>query len=103
MQALEPMEEAMTAYFEEHRSEAGTGLELLPGVARLLQALKVRRTCGWHSMSNLPADKTNVMHSSARMYDPIVVRQANVPVPCPAQHCTVCSVAILALVCRLYM
>ena len=31
MKGLLDMEKAMTEYFEQHRSEAGIGLELLPG------------------------------------------------------------------------
>ena len=43
MSKLPELEAAMNAYFEEHIGDAGLGLEVLPGVAELLKALKVRR------------------------------------------------------------
>jgi hypothetical protein len=42
MPKLKAFEAAMVDHFEAHRARAGLGLQLLPGVERLLQALKVR-------------------------------------------------------------
>ena len=41
MKGLVAMEAAMSNFYEQHKSEAGVGLQLLPGVANVLQALKV--------------------------------------------------------------
>ena len=42
MAKVKDMERAMTEYFQQHAGEAGTGLEILPGVQRLLTELSVR-------------------------------------------------------------
>lgn len=39
---LKDVEAAMVRHFQQHAERAGLGLELLPGVKRLLEALKVR-------------------------------------------------------------
>ena len=44
MAKVKDMEAAMIAYFADHAGDAGVGLEILPGVARLLTSLHVRRT-----------------------------------------------------------
>jgi hypothetical protein len=44
MPRLKEVEAAMSEYFTSHMERAGTGLELLPGVRELLQALQV---CGY--------------------------------------------------------
>ena len=41
MAKLPELQTAMNAYFEAHVSEAGTGLEVLPGVVPMLKALQV--------------------------------------------------------------
>ena len=41
MKRLDAMRQAMVDYFTQHNSEAGHGLELLPGILELLQALQV--------------------------------------------------------------
>lgn len=43
LEKLKDMEQVMVNYFDEHQSRAGEGLQLLPGVKALLQALKERR------------------------------------------------------------
>jgi hypothetical protein len=40
---LEQLQVAMVRHFEAHADRAGLGLELLPGVRELLQALQARR------------------------------------------------------------
>ena len=41
MDKLQEMERVMVDYFRDHLDEAGVGLEILPGVRELLEALKV--------------------------------------------------------------
>ena len=41
MDKLKEMEQVMVTYYKEHLDEAGVGLEILPGVKDLLEALKV--------------------------------------------------------------
>ena len=41
MAKLPELQAAMNSYFELHISEAGTGLEVLPGVVPMLKALQV--------------------------------------------------------------
>ena len=41
MSKLKELEAAMTGHFEAHAADAGVGLEILPGVSELLQALHV--------------------------------------------------------------
>ena len=38
---IKEMEDVMVTYYKEHLDEAGVGLEILPGVKNLLEALKV--------------------------------------------------------------
>ena len=42
MAKIKGMEKVMVEYYREHLDEAGVGLEILPGVKALLEALKVR-------------------------------------------------------------
>ncbi|GBF94295.1 hypothetical protein Rsub_06917 [Raphidocelis subcapitata] len=68
MPKLKEFEAAMVEHFEAHRARAGLGLQLLPGVARLLSTLKARpdvETClvtgnlepiGWGKMAALGID-----------------------------------------------
>ena len=41
MSKIKEMENVMVTYYREHLDEAGVGLEILPGVKDLLEALKV--------------------------------------------------------------
>jgi len=42
MERLQDLQDAMLRYYDEHRATAGDGLEVLPGVVDLLEALKLR-------------------------------------------------------------
>ena len=56
---LPEVQEAMTRHFRSQASRAGLGLELLPGVRQLLEALKVCLQTSRHAMIAINREGSN--------------------------------------------
>jgi hypothetical protein len=50
---LKDLEAAMVRHFQQHAERSGLGLELLPGVKALLEALQVRMLVNGHQMHSV--------------------------------------------------